>query len=214
MKAKKNSIRTISMILVFAVICFICLLMVARRASGNYDVVNLIVANQELPLNTEITEENVNKYFSEVTVNAELSSKDSIKDMKILVGKFTSEPIYKKELVHTASFSSKKEILEEYDDPYEGSIKVEEFSDAVSGTIRAGDYVNIYVIDELSNESKKVNKENAIYISNVFDSNGARIEPGDEESVAVSFNFYIEKSESQEFYENVTNKKIILTKVK
>ena len=105
MKAKKNSIRTISMILVFAVICFICLLMVARRASGNYDVVNLIVANQELPLNTEITEENVNKYFSEVTVNAELSSKDSIKDMKILVGKFTSEPIYKKELVHTASFS-------------------------------------------------------------------------------------------------------------
>lgn len=214
MKAKKNNIKTVSIILIFAIICFICLLTITRKVNGNYDVVKLIVANKELPVNTEITKKNVNDYFSEVTVDAKLCSKDSIKDMKSLVGKYVSETIYEKELVHTASFSSKKEVIEKYTEPYEGSIAVEEFSDAVSGTIRSGDYVNIYVIDSENNEVKKVNEGDAIYISSAFDSNGNRIAPGDMEAVAVSFNFYIEKSESQAFYEKISNNKIILTKVK
>lgn len=212
MKGKLSGIKTAAIMFAFGVIAFICLLMVVKKANGNYDNTKILVAIKDVAPNTEITEENVDEYFTKASADIRFARKNTIKDKKDIIGKYNTELIRESENINTEIFSDTEDINAQYDSPVEGSFSVSSFSDAVSGRIRKGDFVDVYVIDSATKVTTKASNQ-PIYISNVYDENGALIENSDNKTNAMSFNFLMEKHEEQEFYGAIAGNSVIVTKV-
>lgn len=205
-------IGTVLIMLALGIIAFVCLNVAARNLNGNYEKTNLAISIQAIPQNTEITSENLSKYFRvENNVNVDMLTEDSVTDLQELVGLYANEDIHDRETIVRSSFSSEKDKKMEYRNPDEISFAVDTCASAVSGTLRKGDYVNVYVTDESLPEAEKV-LEN-VYISDAFDSSGVKIEAGDKTTVATIFNIYIERNEEKLFYEAIDGKQVIAAKI-
>lgn len=207
-----DTIKTLVLVILFSIVAFICLFFAARKANGDFDYKMVLVATQELPKNTEITKENINSYFKSVKANVEMITEYNLSDASVLVGTYTNTVIHENEPIKTECFQRKKDILDSYQSPCEASVSSSTLGDVVSGTIRAGDWVEIYVLDEYSGEATLA-YEKPLYITSTFNNNGERILPGDLTSVSSSFNFYIERDAADELYHTIGKKKVILTKV-
>lgn len=214
MKNFKKKIISIIVVLGFAMLSFICLMAIANSVSGSYETQDIYVARKEIPKFTKITESNFDEYFElKNNINTSIVTEDIIVDKEDLVGLYCIENIHPTTTLSKQQFMKEKMKLSEYKKPYEFSLAVDSFSDAASGTIREGDYVRIYTLDNSNSSITEVSNK-LLYVSAAFDSSGKLITAGDTESVATSFNFFIEESEEQELYANLCDKKVILVKQK
>lgn len=211
LKKKAAEIKTILVMAGFGIIAFVCLMIAANKLTGRYDKAEVIAAIKRLPVNTMITESNVNEYFTKVMTDKRLAGDSIITDEQDLIGMYNTEVIRENENISKDVLSRTKDIKEGYREPVEGSFKVNNFADALSGRIRGGDYVYVYVTDKSTGVTTKASEE-PIYIEAVFDGNGAAIENSDETTTAISFNFLIEKGMEQAFYEAVANGEVIAVK--
>ena len=210
---KSNRVLDIIIILIFALLAFVGLSFASRYLMGQYETKDVIITKVEVPAYTEITKDNFSKYFTTCSINKEALTENSIELSEDIIGRFTTAPLREKEIVIADQFSTQKDILSQYENPFEGSFAVTSFSNAASGRIRKGDYVMLYTIDEKTGAQTEATKK-PIYISGVFDSSGGEITNDDMISCAVSFNYYINGSEKEEFVDRIFGKKLTVVKEK
>lgn len=211
MKTGKK-IFDVILIIGFAILAFICLNFAARKIAGQHETKKVALAIADIPAYTEITEDNVNNYFKIYDISVEVVTDNTVTDLTDLVGDFTKEPIRNKEVIVSSSFSSKKDALSMFKDPYEGSFAVSSYSDATSGRVRKGDYVSVYARDDVTGEIVEV--VNKLYISGVFDSSGNEIANDDTTTIAVCFNYYINGKDKEELVEKTFGKDLFVVKIK
>lgn len=210
-KKKGGAIGTVIVCLCFGVVAFFSLLTVAKNATGQYERAEMVIAFSKVPKGTEITKENVNTYFATEKISAEILSSDSVVDIDTLIGKRATETIDEKEPIHNSDFTNEVDELKSFDNPIEASFALSAFSDGVSGTIRKGDHIDIYVNDKQSGESTCIMSD--VYVSGSFDASGLRIDGGDGTSVASVFNIMLEKNQEEKFYTDTADKEIKITKI-
>lgn len=217
---KAFKVGSVIVTILLGVVTFVCLNYVAQKTNGSYEKADIVVSVKEVPENTKITKSNVSTYFKVAkNIDADMCTSDSVTSLDELVGMYACRDIHNREIILKSNFENEKDKKSEYENPDEVSFKVSSFSDAVSGTIRKGDVINIYTLEdttaavqtEAQSEAQLV-FENA-YVADAFDDSGVKIVAGDNVAVATNFIVYMEKSNEASFYQAIKDKKVIVTKV-
>lgn len=135
--------------IVAAIIIFVVLTIIQRNIVNAGDKVSVIVANKEVPAGVLLTQESITQFFTmelrlkdEVPANAFTSGHQ-------IVGMITNRSLSAKEVL-TSNALKAENPYEGIDDPVELSIDVSKLSHAVSGSLRAGDHIDIKVVVDMS----------------------------------------------------------------
>lgn len=200
--------------LLLAAILFVALLKTQERMLNDYEKVSVLVAVKDISANKEISKKNYREYFEKVEIQNERLQEGSYQTLDALNEYeyiFTTQDIQKNEQITSSKITKSNDILANYKEPAEVSFKVEGFEDAVGGTLRRGDIINVTVIDKVSGKEISV-LENA-FVSKSLDNQGNVIAQDDATKSAVGFNVLIEKADVSEFNENIVLGTIKVTKV-
>lgn len=135
--------------IVAAIIIFVVLTIIERNVVNAGDKVSVIVANREVPAGILLTQDSVQQYFTmELRLKDEVPA-NSFNSGHQIVGMITNRPLSQKEIL-TANALKAENPYEGIEDPVELSIDVSKLSHGVSGTLRAGDRVDIKVVVDMS----------------------------------------------------------------
>ena len=132
-----------------ALIVFVVLTIIQRNMVNAGEKAGVVVAAREVPAGILLTQENIQQYF---TMAQRLKSEvpaDCFTSGYEMVGLITDRKLTAKEIV-TANSLKDVDPFEGIEDPVELSIDVDKLSHAVSGTLRAGDLVDIKVVVDMS----------------------------------------------------------------
>ena len=132
-----------------ALIVFVVLTIIQRNMVNAGEKAGVVVAAREVPAGILLTQESIQQYFTiENRLKAEVPQ-DSFSSGYEMVGLITGRKLSEKEIV-TANSLKDIDPYEGIEDPVELSIDVDKLSHAVSGTLRAGDLVDIKVVVDMS----------------------------------------------------------------
>lgn len=103
----------------------------------------IIVAKQNIPQNTIITQENVSQYLTVKAVNILEMTGGSLLNTDELIGQKAIVSLYAGEDVTLKDFERLSIYTENFAEPVEVSVKIADIADADGGKLRAGDLVNL-----------------------------------------------------------------------
>lgn len=135
--------------IVAAIILFAVLTIIQRNIVNAGEKVSVVVAQTDVPAGILLTQESVQQYF---TIQLRLKSEvptGTFHSGQSLIGQITSRPLYANEIL-TANSLTNENPYEGIDDPVELSIDVSKLSHAVSGTLRAGDRIDVKIVVDMS----------------------------------------------------------------
>ena len=204
----KTKVKGIVLAIFFALIAFICLVVLNNRISGAMDRVDVVIAAKTIPKNTLITEDNVGDYFTTIQAQSIFKTSNAVTNPHELIGQYALNGIWDKAPVNQDMFQSQLDIFAAYKKPVQASFHVNDLSDAVCGRLRAGDYIDIFGID--MNQGKRI-IENA-YIFKAYDSAGVQISVSDTTAIATNFTIILESGEEEMLYEMLKNSTVVVTK--
>lgn len=211
---KKIGLKSVVAALVLAIIAFVFVIFVETKMMSNYEKADAVVAIKDIPAYTQITKNNISEYFKveqlpkDIKMAGAYTKIEDIKDVIIAYDIETGEQITKKKLV-----SVENNILIEYDDPVLLSIRCENLSNAVSGTLKKGDIVDIVAMNPMD-EITEVIKED-VYIMGSYDTSGNEVTINDPTSnTAVVFNILCERSEYESLLLETSRNSSIIKLVK
>lgn len=193
MKNKKNLGR-ILLSLIVSVVIYIGLLVIQQNVLQPNGTSKVYLANEDITKGTIITDENISQLFKEKKVDSDLKVTNSITDKKELMNKIINEDIEKGQVVSNNNLLNKASLLASIKDSVEVSVKVSDLSQAVGGTIREGDIINISEINNATKQNEKVLEK--VYVNRVFSNEGKKIEKQDKTS-AVTINMIIAKEDEE-----------------
>lgn len=198
---QKNRNRNIRLIIVSALISlvvFIALLIVQSNILDMEEAIRVYVVSNEVEADVKITEENYTKYFTvaERTVNTLPDNYIKEGEGAKLLDKFTGRKFVKNEVVTSDYMEDRESVLADIKKPVEVSFSVSTVN-AVAGTLREGDFVNIY-----TSKDGKVNEFiGKGYLVKSF--NGEeRITTENKTARATMFTIIIEQDIEKYFFEN------------
>jgi hypothetical protein len=135
--------------LVAAIILFAVLTIIQRNIVNAGEKVSVVVAVKDVPAGLNLTQESIQQYF---TVQLRLKNEvpaGTFSSGHPLVGQITAKPLFANAILTTNDLINENPY-EGVDDPVELSIDVSKLSHAVSGTLRAGDRVDIKIVVDMS----------------------------------------------------------------
>ena len=176
-------------------IAFVFVIFVETKTMADYEKADVVIAIKDIPAYTQITSKNITEYFKmeqipkDMKMSGAYSLIDDIKEVIIEKDIEAGEQITKKKLI-----SVENNILIEYDDPVVLSIRCENLSNAVSGTLKKGDIVDIVAVNIMDDETETLKED--VYILGSYDTSGNEMIIDDSGSnTAVVFNVLCERSE-------------------
>lgn len=205
-KNKKEK-KTITVLIpaLMAIALFVVLVMYQESILRGYDNAKMVVAIAEIPERTNITKDNVGQYFKVKDVRKSLKVEGAVNDTEKLIGLTTTNKILKNQVISTEWFVNPEDYILSLNNPIEMSVGVEKASDAVGGTLRSGDYVDVNVI--IDGKSEKVIE--GAYVKTALDSSNAVAEESD--SVATTFILVIDESNKARLSEKLDAGQVFVT---
>ncbi len=204
----KTKVKGIVLAIFFALIAFICLVVLNNRISGAMDRVDVVIAAKTIPKNTLITEDNVGDYFTTIQAQSIFKTSNAVTNPHELIGQYALNGIWDKAPVNQDMFQSQLDIFAAYKKPVQASFHVNDLSDAVCGRLRAGDYIDIFGID--MNQGKRIIEN--VYIFKAYDNAGVQISVSDTTAIATNFTIILESGEEEMLYEMLKNSTVVVTK--
>lgn len=209
-KERKLGIKELIISIVLALMLFFCLLIIEGKMLNNYQMSEIIVAKCTVPKSLEITNNNVDIYFTKKEVQTNVIPPTAIIDTESLIGKVVLYTINEGEFIFDTRFSEEEKYLSKMKNPLEIGICVQNPSQIVGGLVRKGDLINISSVNSSTKESIMVLKN--VYVSKSFDSSGNEIKDGNNIQ-SLSINIYIDASEEQYFQKTVAGGTLYISKV-
>lgn len=218
---RRNNMKRITISALVAFILFIALTIIQSSILNQETKVTVYQVQKDIYNGTKVTEDNFNEYFATKAVQASLIPDGYITDSSLIIGKFVNRD-YKARDVITVDGLNDSEALynSNIEHPVKLSFSIGNLSDSVSGTIREGDYINIYGMRNGHNEAGEVIiATNAmytfkhIYIEKAYNNSGDIIDSADKDSEALMFTIIIEEDDVALFNEMIANCNLKLVKV-
>lgn len=221
---KNKSILKIGISLVIAILLFVVLIMTEQSILSDYEKVKVVVVKQDVPKGTEITSENVDKYFKEYEVDKNLEAEGSFKELRVtnakektdkkdekvetskqdkketctLEGYVTLDEIKKNEILNEKDLRKKNDMLAGIDLPTEVTFKVNTIDASLGGSLRSGTMVDITVYSNRDQVSNYVLKN--AYIYKAMAENGQLVGNDDTSTNTTMFTVIVDRSFVTEFY--------------
>lgn len=199
MKNKKTGIwlSTLALALLSAIVVYVLLLNIEKNLLTGYEKETIWAVKAEFPEGKKIVEDEMEVYFEQVEMDKKLIPLDVIREVKDYVGYTASIQLGKGTVICQTMFSDSVQISSDMESPVLVGCKAEDLSQVVSGTLRAGDIINIYTINE-EGIARLIWREVMVY--QTFDSAGNEIMGDDTDSTTLRVNLILEEEQIELFY--------------
>ena len=220
MKKNKNigfNAKLVVICFILAVVLYAGLLILEHAIITEDDTNNVYVALNDVNPDTYITEDNFDEYFVLSERAVRTLPAGCITDKNNLTNHTVREYLAAGNVATDSILKSREAMVSDIKDGVIISFSVSNATKAVSGRVRPGDRVNVWTVNDTSNNKLKSEESVPIaknlYIIDTFDSSGVRIPVNDETSIATMFTVMIPSEIEDTFYEEIFNNEIILSKI-
>lgn len=220
-KSDQKNILPIAFLMAFIVgiVLFYAMVHIEKETLANYEKKTLIVASTEVPEKMLITEDNIDNYFVSKEIDKNIYPENAIIEKESLYGLAPVYTISSGTAVTNNMFDNIDEKINAMTDPRSVGAGSTDLSQIVSGIVRPGDTIDIYVIANKNNGENYYttpDKEDMlysnVYVLDAFDSAGTPIMNGDSTSVCERINFLMENSEINNYYNAITDSTVYYVK--
>ncbi|MCM1026197.1 MAG: hypothetical protein NC432_07160 [Roseburia sp.] len=188
--------------LVAALAVFIAMLQVEKNAMTSYEKGTVYVAAREIPRGQMITEENYSRYFTQRELEKSCIAATALRSPEQITGLAAGFDIEPGVLLTEGMFEKRSDILKTMKEPVVAGFKADDLYQVVGGTLRAGDRIHIYRVTE---GAETVLVWDNVYVQEVFDQTGTRIENGDANTAVQRINVYLDKKDVETFYSELAS---------
>lgn len=188
-------VKTLAIPTIIAAI-IVCVIYVAVDSKANADELKteVVCMVKDVPANTIVTTDTLDAYFKVVSVEMVAVPDNAYKSLSELPknGFYIENAMRKSQMVLKDDIATSDAVLDKYKEGYEiTSFKASEFAKAVNGSLRRGDIVDIYAVDESTDTLILLVED--VYIYEVYDVSGNKVTSKDE--IATSFTVYVTENE-------------------
>lgn len=194
-----------------AVITYIVLLNVEKNILSAYEKADCWILAKSLEKGTEITEENMGEIFSRVQVDLQHIPQEAVLDPGTLLESQAAITIPQGSIATAAMFTPPARDRAALEKPVIAGCKAEDLYQLVSGTLRSGDRIHIYTVDEELGDTYLIWDNVMVY--QTFDSAGNLIPPQDTVSAAARINVLLEEGNAELFYRELYQGSLRVVKV-
>jgi len=211
-KEKKNLIPGAVVIAFLAsVIVYIVMINAEKNILSEYEKETVLIMQTDLVKGVELTADNLVQYVTEAAMDKNLIPEAAVYDMDQLVGQMTVSDIDKGVVLTRSMLEGTESQSQGLHNPVIAGFKADDLYQVVSGTLRSGDRIHIYTIEEESGQACLI-WEN-ILVKQVFDSAGSMITPDDKVTAAGRVNILLEQDNVEQFYSELTTGSLRVVKV-
>lgn len=133
----------------FSIVIFVILTIIQNNIINGETKTSVVVCLKTVPKGATFTEENVARYFTTELRNVDDLPQNYLTDTHALIGQVAVREIVVKEIV-TTNTVEREIFYEGIENPVEFSIDVSKIGQAVGGSLRAGDLIDIMVVVDMS----------------------------------------------------------------
>ena len=216
---KRNNLRRIAVAAFVALVVFVAITVIQSSILNQEERVEAYQVIINIDSGTKITKSNIDKYFALKDVQVSLIPDGYLTDKKQLLDKFVNRNYRARDIITDDGVSDTEGLYKSnITNPVEISFDASGLDAAVAGTIREGDYINIYGLKtQQSNNSatKKMEIDSSytfqhVYVEAAMDASGNKIETGaksdDEKSqTATMFTLVLSEKDCGLFAEMIAN---------
>lgn len=181
-----------------AAVTYIVLLNVEKNALSAYEKADCWMLTETLEKGTEITADNVGTLFRQIQADARHIPQEAVTSPETLLGSQAAITIPQGSMITQAMFTQAGSYRAALEKPVIAGCRAEDLYQLVSGTLRSGDRIHIYTVDEELGETYLIWDDVMVY--QVFDSAGNLIPPQDTLSAAARINVLLEEGNAELFY--------------
>lgn len=196
--------------LVAAVAVFAVMMQMEKNLLTQYEKGSILVAAKEIPEGQLITAEDCASYFTEMELDRNCIPETAMRSMEQVKDMVAVSDIETGVLLTSGMFEEINEITAKMQVPVIAGFKAEDLYQVVGGTLRSGDRIHIYSVDE--EDVVTLNWSN-VYVQEVFDNAGAKIANDDEVTSAQRVNVYMDKADIEAFYSELAKGSLRVVKV-
>lgn len=188
--------------LVAALAVFVVMLQVEKNAMTSYEKGTVYVSVREIPKGQMITEENYGQYFARRELEKSCIAASALRSPEQITGLAAGFDIEQGVLLTEGMFEKRSDVLKEMKEPVVAGFKADDLYQVVGGTLRAGDRIHIY---RVTDGTETVLVWDNVYVQEVFDQTGTRIENSDTTTAVQRVNVYLDKSDVETFYSELAS---------
>lgn len=216
---KRNNLRRIAVAAFVALVVFVAITVIQSSILNQEERVEAYQVIKNIDSGTKITKSNIDKYFALKDVQVSLIPDGYLTDKKQLLDKFVNRNYRARDIITDDGVSDTEGLYKSnITNPVEISFDASGLDAAVAGTIREGDYINIYGLKtQQSNNSatKKMEIDSSytfqhVYVEAAMDASGNKIETGaksddDKSQTATMFTLVLSEKDCGLFAEMIAN---------
>lgn len=209
---QKNNVLLGAIILglVVSVVIYVVMLNAEKNALSAYEKGTVYVAAKSIPKGTVISDMNCGYYFKITELDQSVIAPSAVTDINQLIGMIPQSSIDEGTLITKGMFRHIDTIISEMKEPVIAGFTVDDLYQVVGGTLRAGDRIHIYSVDE-ENNARLIWSN--VYVQQVFDNIGINIPNSDNSTAAQRINVYMDNSDIAQFYSELTMGSLRVVKV-
>ena len=148
-QGRKQKVQAFGIAAVIGILLVIALFALEDAILNKEDTVSVYQLTQDVSEGTKITEDNVDSLVHLKDIQVSLVPDGYITDKAELIDKFTTHDYKAKEIITESGLEDKLNVyLDSIEDPVEISFSLSDLGSVVSGTLREGDYINMYGLQQ------------------------------------------------------------------
>lgn len=216
-KEQNNKIRkkwiwngSIAAALVAAVVVFIVMLQMEENMLAQYEKDSIYVVTKEIPKGQVITKANYEEYMTLAELDKGMVPQTALGSIQQIEGLAALYDIETGTLLTQGMFEELNQVTAQMQEPVIAGFKAEDMYQVVGGTLRAGDRINIYNVDE---NGMAIPVWSNVYVQQVFDSSGTTIASSDAVTAAQRVNVYMDGADAERFYSELASGTLRVVKV-
>lgn len=120
---------------------------IKAQIENKTEKVSVMYTAKDIPANTYIDKQDYSKFFTVKSTDKNFVSDDTVTNPSKLPtdGMYVKTELHKNQMVDSSDIAKGSKVMEKYKDGYERtSISTSSFTNAINGTVRAGDIITIY----------------------------------------------------------------------
>ena len=161
----------------------------------------VVCADKRIPKGELLSIDNYGKYIRQISVGKSLVPDRAILDPEELFETAAMIEINAGTILTEGMMCSEDEITADMDEPVIAGFQADELYQVAGGVLRPGDRIHLYRADKESGDCH-MTWEN-LYVWEVFDTGGNRIESDDGETAAQKINVFLDKKDVARFYSDL-----------
>lgn len=209
-KKKKVGIGVISLIL--AIMLFIVMMIIQQSMKEKPESRWVLCAREGIPRSVVLTEENISLYTEKKEIPVMWLPEGYISSIEQLKGMISEVKIAKGSILNQADFTTYEEYYAGYQELSWISVPIKELYEGVAGSLRTGDYIDIYLVKEEDKQYFCEVLEERVPIAATYNNQGTVISEDSTNGLTQLIVIPIEKQNVAQFYERLAQGNIRIAK--